>query len=184
MEPIISVISRNLREIRSTRGISLQVLADLTGVSKSMLGGIERGEVNPTISVMWKIARGLGIPFSFLIDEEQMPVERVLRDNLKKAVEGTGYDVYSVFPFREDRRFEIFMEELEPGANYETQGHNPGVIEYVMVGKGSLEISFENTLCRLKEGESLCFRADQHHGYSNDGISGARAFFVLFYSRN
>jgi len=184
MEAIISVISRNLREIRSTRGISLQVMADLTGVSKSMLGGIERGEVNPTISVMWKIARGLGIPFSFLIDEEQMPVERVLRDDLKKAVDGTGYEVYSVFPFREDRRFEIFMEELKPGAKYETQGHNPGVVEYVMVGMGILEIYFENTTCRLKDGESLCFKADQPHGYINEGPSDVRAFFVLFYSKN
>lgn len=181
MESVTTIISQNLKKIRKERGISLQQLSDLTGVSKSMLGEIHRGMANPTITVMWKIARGLQIPFSALLYEDREPVEIVLRKDMEGVVKGNGYDVYSVFAFEEDRKFEVFMEEIEPGASYNTHSHNPGVEEYVLVGAGKLEMMFRNTSYLVEEGESIRFKADQTHGYKNAGDSLARVYFILFY---
>ncbi|MGO4274411.1 helix-turn-helix domain-containing protein, partial [Paenibacillus sp. TAF58] len=66
-EPIHKMVGRKLLNIRKTRGLSLDQVADLTGVSKAMLGQIERGDSNPTISVLWKIVSGLQISFTSLI---------------------------------------------------------------------------------------------------------------------
>lgn len=54
-EPIHKKIGKNLQEIRKSRGLSLDQVSEMSGVSKGMLGQIERGESNPTISVLWKI---------------------------------------------------------------------------------------------------------------------------------
>ena len=50
------VIGNNIKEIRERRKLTLDAAARQTGVSRSMLAQIEKGDVNPTISVLWKIA--------------------------------------------------------------------------------------------------------------------------------
>ena len=58
-------IGERLKEIRNTRQLTLDDVAELTGVSKPMLGQIERGQSSPTINILWKISTGLKIPLSF-----------------------------------------------------------------------------------------------------------------------
>ena len=74
MDKINLIIADNIKRIREQRRLSLDGMSRLCYVSKSMLGQIERGEVNPTISTVWKIARGLGVSFMELI--KQYGVER------------------------------------------------------------------------------------------------------------
>ena len=56
-------IAHHLQSVRKARGLSLDKTAQLTGVSKAMLGQIERGESSPTIATLWKIATGLACSF-------------------------------------------------------------------------------------------------------------------------
>ena len=65
MEQLSLKIGERLKEIRNTRHLTLGEAAELTGVSKPMLGQIERGQSSPTINVLWKISTGLKIPLSF-----------------------------------------------------------------------------------------------------------------------
>ena len=61
-----------LKEVRFKRGLTLDEASKLTGVSKAMLGQIERGESVPTISTLWKISTGLKLSFSeFLSSKKQ-----------------------------------------------------------------------------------------------------------------
>src|SRR5215813_8142085 len=68
---LTSVVGRNLRRLRLERGLSLEALAKQSGVSRAMLGQIELGQSAPTINVLWRIARGLGVTFSALITAQQ-----------------------------------------------------------------------------------------------------------------
>ena len=61
------VVGANLRRLRTRRGLSLERLAQISGVSRAMLGQIELGQSAPTINVLWKIARALEVTFSALI---------------------------------------------------------------------------------------------------------------------
>ena len=60
-------IAVNLKRIRKSKNMSLDMLAEKTGVSKSMLGQIERGESNPTVATIAKIVDGIRVPFEELI---------------------------------------------------------------------------------------------------------------------
>ena len=57
MENIGHIVAENLKRLREERKLSLDAVAKCSGVSKSMLGQIERGVTNPTISTLWKIER-------------------------------------------------------------------------------------------------------------------------------
>ena len=61
------IVGTSLRRLRKERALSLEALARASGVSRAMLGQVELGQSAPTISVLWKIARALGVPFSTLI---------------------------------------------------------------------------------------------------------------------
>ena len=63
-----TVISDNLRSLRQSLHLSLSEVSERTGVSKSMLGQIERNESSPTISTLWKIATGLQVSFTSLME--------------------------------------------------------------------------------------------------------------------
>ena len=52
-------IGERLKEIRKTRGLTLDAVSEMTDVSKPMLGQIERGQASPTINTLWKISNGL-----------------------------------------------------------------------------------------------------------------------------
>src|SRR5438067_6275688 len=72
-------VGKNLRRLRTDRGLSLEQLAKLSGVSRSMLGQIELGQSAPTINVLWKIAQALDEPFSALLADARPPGPRVVR---------------------------------------------------------------------------------------------------------
>src|SRR6476469_303745 len=73
------VVGENLRRLRTQRGLSLEKLAQQSGVSRAMLGQIELGQSAPTINVLWKVASGLGVTFSALITAQQRSGPLVLR---------------------------------------------------------------------------------------------------------
>ena len=59
MDRLNELIAENLKDIRKGKGLSLEQVSSLTTISKSMLSQLERGEVNPTISTVYKLALGL-----------------------------------------------------------------------------------------------------------------------------
>lgn len=166
MRNIQKSISDNLKDLRRTRGMSLDQTAELTGVSKAMLGQIERGESNPTVTTLWKIASGLQISFSSLIDDTKANVLFVEKEQICPVMEaGQKYRVYSIFPFDPRRKFEIYTVELEHGYTHHSEKHNEGVEEYITVTSGVLEVTIEKDNYRVKAGDSIRFSANQEHSY-------------------
>ena len=60
---VTKCIAANVKAIREKKKLTLDSAAQATGVSRSMLAQIEKGDVNPTISVLWKIANGFKVSF-------------------------------------------------------------------------------------------------------------------------
>ena len=77
---ITNRIASNAKRLREQKKLTLDAAANLTGVSRSMLAQIEKGEVNPTISVLWKIANGYKVSFTSLV-EDQGEAVCVIREN-------------------------------------------------------------------------------------------------------
>ena len=105
MENINSVVAENLRRLREERRLSLDAAAKLTGVSKSMLGQIERGEANPTVSTVWKIADGLKVSFTALTVRPERDSEVVDVSRVTPLLEDGGrFRNFTAFPFDAARR--------------------------------------------------------------------------------
>lgn len=155
-----SQIAAHLKQIRKHKGLSLDATAKLTGVSKAMLGQIERGESSPTISTLWKISSGLEASFSGFFANDP-----VLRDSEMTFPEDENMLVNTLFPYTSDTNMEMFEITLAQHHCQLSSPHSVGVIEHIIVLEGNLEVFFEDKWHAVAQGESLRFYSDQPHGY-------------------
>lgn len=175
-------IGKNLKAIRQSRGLSLDNVAELTGVSKAMLGQIERGVTSPTISIIWKIVNGLRLSFTSLIEEPKAEVAVISKDNLEPLISENGlFRSYPMFPFDPSKKFEVYAVEMEPGCVHESEAHNASVEEFVLVSSGSLVIEMLNKSYSIDEGSAVRFTADQPHIYKNVSDTVVRYHVIIYY---
>ncbi len=178
-----STVANNLKSIREQRKLSLDTVSRLTSVSKSMLGQIERGEVNPTISVLWKIANGLKISFSVMLEKPTKEMQVIKAESIRPMVEGEGAFInYPVFTFEESTRFETYRIEILQGGSFESLAHLAGAEEYITVFEGSIDLYVNGSVCRLNRGDSLRFKADVPHRYHNAGESTVQLSMIIHYA--
>src|SRR5690242_21829846 len=100
------VVGENLHRLRTQRGLSLEKLAQQSGVSRAMLGQIELGQSAPTINVLWKVAHGLGVNFSALITGQTTASPLVLRAREAKLLTSSDrtFSSRALFPVDQPRR--------------------------------------------------------------------------------
>lgn len=178
------VVGNNLRRLRTKRGLSLEKLSQLCGVSRAMLGQIELGQSAPTINVLWKIARALEVTFSALISNRSQSGTLVLRADDAKVLtsKDRSFSSRALFPFDEPRRVEFYELRLAPGGAEKADAHAPGTAENLVVTAGQVEIEVGGEHNRLSAGDSILFEADSPHAYRNVGKGEAVMYLVMTYA--
>jgi transcriptional regulator with XRE-family HTH domain len=178
MEHSSEAIADNLRCQRERRGLSLDQLAELTGVSKSMLRQIETGKSSPTIATLWKIANGLRLSFSALLCKEavEAEVKSFCAEPPLSAEEGR-YRLFPLIPFSPHQPFESYYFEIDPGTEFHGEPHEGNVHEYLFVTKGAIRLHLEGKDYQINAGEFLQFQADRPHEYKC--ISGEMATAIM-----
>jgi len=178
------VVGGNLRRLRTRRGLSLERLAQISGVSRAMLGQIELGQSAPTINVLWKIARALEVTFSALISSRSQAGALVLRASESKLLtsKDRSFSSRALFPFDEPRRVEFYELKLAAGAVEDADAHPPGTGENLVVTQGSVEIDVAGDTHKLEAGDSILFEADTPHAYRNAGRGEAVMYLVMTYA--
>lgn len=178
------IIGENIKSIRERKKLTLDAAAKQTGVSRSMLAQIEKGDVNPTISVLWKIANGYRVSFTSLMDHHAQAPLLIRAESVSPLIEDGGrYLNYPAFPFQEDRLFETYRIQIEPDGFLPAQPHMMGTEEYITVFKGEVEICVGQETFRLAEGDSLRFKADVEHAYKNVGSTSAQLNMLIYYAQ-
>ncbi|MCK6255931.1 XRE family transcriptional regulator [Fictibacillus sp. KIGAM418] len=176
------VIGRRLKAMRGQRNWSLEKTANATGVSKPMLSQIERGESNPTVSTLWKIANGLGVSFSSFLEEDQPAIKKVNTADVEPIADKDGtFLVRPLFPMEPGKSFEIYSVELLPGCHYTSESHGDGVEEYILVEKGCLSLTVHQNYFNLSAGENIRFAADYVHVYENQENDPVRITMMIYY---
>jgi transcriptional regulator with XRE-family HTH domain len=184
MEHLNQLVGENLKRIRADKGLSLDAVAKLSGVSKSMLGQIERAEVNPTISTLWRIANGLKVSFTALVTRPQDESEIVARSEIEPLVEDGGkVRNYPVFPFDAERGFEMYYVEFDAGAYLHADAHSSGTQEFITLHAGQLAVRVAEEEHVLGCGDSIRFKADAPHSYHNPGAETISLTMVIHYPR-
>lgn len=170
MKNVYKHISLTLKELRREKGWSLDKAAEKTGVSKAMLGQIEREESSPTIATLWKIASGFNTSFSSFIEELNTEFKKTShRTNQTQQLHPSDEKirVSPIFPFNKQVGFEVFVIELLPNCEHLSPPHQEGVIEHVIVAEGKMEVLINNKWQSLNKGEGIRFEANHPHGYRN-----------------
>lgn len=184
MKELNILIGKNLRFIRKEKNLSLDEVAAAVGVSKPMLGQIERGKSSPTVSTLWKIATGLKVPFSEFMKEPELDYQIVSPADLEPILEcDENMKIYTMFPYNDSDNFEILYVDLKPGCIHPSSKHQNGVEEYVFVLEGVLKMKIGKESVILKKGEALKFRANVDHEYSNTDNVKCRFQNIIVYHK-
>lgn len=153
-------IAKRLKTLRHNKGLSLDKTAKLTGVSKAMLGQIERTESSPTIATLWKIASGLNASFSsFFSDVDTAETDERTFPN------DANMQITVLFPFSQDTAMEMFEIALTHYHEQMSSAHSSGVVEHIVVLSGQLAVFYDGTWHNLATGQCVRFLSDQTHGY-------------------
>lgn len=182
---INTIIARRVRELRTAQELSLDALATRSGVSRSNLSLIERGQSSASATVLDKLAAALGVTLSSLFEDshapaaapsplsrktEQLvwtdPASGYLRRKLSPAAPSSIQLVEVIFP---------------PGQRvlYDASARNAELNQQIWMMDGVMEITVGDQLWRLKAGDCLAMQSDQAFVYFNPMQSAARYLVAL-----
>ena len=183
MDYLAHNIAINLNRIRTSKGMSLDIVAEQTGVSKSMLAQIEKGNANPSIGVLGKIVSGLRITFDDLLQTPILDSYLVHVEDLIPTKEMPGqYRVMTCFPIEDNQKVEIYRIEIEPGGVYVSGSHGEKTREYISVLSGELTMELKGKTEFITTKDVYRFESDQEHRYCNKGKEKLvfSCFFVTY----
>ncbi len=182
-----SRIADRVRELRAARGLSLDALATKSGVSRSMISVIERGESSPTAVVLEKLSVGLGVPLASLFDAPAAddalsdgPVAR-RTDQPEWRDPASGYLRRNVSPHGAAQPFQIVEVEFPPRARvaFETGARDLRVDQQVWVLEGCIDITWGDERFRLRDGDCLAMQLDRPIIFHNATRKPARYAVVI-----
>ena len=172
--------------MRKRKGWTLDQLASVSGVSRSMLSQIERGAANPTLAVAHRIAGAFSMTLGDLVDVAvHAPRIDVIRADDASQVfrDDDQCRIRTLSPLPLEKDVEFYELRLKPGGLLESAAHFEGTREFLTVEKGSLRINAAGEPSELNRGDSAHYPADVPHHVQNTGRGEAVAFLVVIYAR-
>lgn len=180
-------IGSNIQRIRKEEGLTLDALAERSGVSKAMLSQIESDKVNPTVLTIWKIARGLEVELDAILKGSWEPARKfsVTRAEdaavLDTAENGPHIRVYSPLAMAED--LEIYQLTFDPGSELVSGAHAPRTEEYLTVLEGRVRVEAGERAADLGPGDFIIYHCDIDHIIANPFEETAKIQMVVRFHR-
>jgi transcriptional regulator with XRE-family HTH domain len=179
------LIARRVRELRDAAALSLDALAVRSGVSRSNISLIERGESSPTAAVLDKLASALGVALAALFEDkgapedEPSPLARVAEQPVWTDP-ASGYMRRSLSPAAPSP-LQLVDVVFPPGQRvaYDSVPHNADIHQQVWMIAGAMDISVGEQHWRLEAGDTLAMRLDRHIVYHNPTGKQARYLVAL-----
>jgi transcriptional regulator with XRE-family HTH domain len=180
-------IAGRVRDLRSERGFPLEGLAMRSGVSRSMISLIERGESSPTAVVLEKLASALGVTLASLFDppasSERVPPGPVLRrkDQPQWQDPASGYLRRNVTPPGLNQPMQIVEVCFPPRerVSFDTAGQGRVVHQQIWMLDGEMDITVGTEVHQLQEGDCLAMLRDKPTMFYNPTRRTARYAVVL-----
>lgn len=176
-------VADNIKRIRKSKKLSMERLAEQAGVSRSMLGQIERGEANPSVGTLAKIAKALKVPAEILLENDDFEPLLLVRELEKRQVRLDGGKVVlrPNFAYDEVTRQESWFLDLYISAKYAPEVSVPGCICHATMFSGTVNLIVDAEAYQLQERDSLRFAADRPYRFENMTSSTGRLMLVYQY---
>jgi transcriptional regulator with XRE-family HTH domain len=178
-------VAEAVRNHRKTQQLSLDDLAQKSGVSRAALSQIEGARTNPTLAVLWKIAVGLGMPFQQLLGSSADAGPKVLRSGANPALRSANGQMESrlLSPGGAPPGLEVYELRIAPRGSYQSEAHSTGTTETLVVLTGALRVTVGHEVFDLVTGDSIFFNADVPHTYESRSSHPTRCMDVIAYPR-
>lgn len=177
-----AIVGSNLRRLRKAQGYSLERLAELSGVSRAMLGQIETAKSVPTVSLLWRVADALGVPVATLVATGREPNVVVLqRERASVLVASEGrYASRSLSPANRPRSTCFFELTFAAGHREEFPAAEIGINHNLVVAHGRLTVAVgTDEPLTLNEGDAVLFAAASPYAIENTTAFPATAYLVV-----
>lgn len=178
----MSYFAEKLKKIRTSAGLSMDMLAKAANVSKSMICKIERDEVQPTIDTAARLSKALGKTLSEMLHEAQTTqVVHLQREDQATWADAENIKRRNISPVFEGLKVE-WLEVTLPAKMNIAKNMVPGQYgaeKFILMIRGVMDILIEDKTYHLKKGDSLYFKADVTHTFSNPGKEACEFYIVI-----
>lgn len=176
-------IAARVRDLRSAGRLSLEALAQRSGVSRSMISLIERGESSATAVVLEKLAASLGVSLASLFEDTRAPASPLARRKTQTEWRdpASGYLRRNLSPAGFASPLQLVEIEFPPGARvaYESGAREVPMHQQVWVLEGSMEVNVGAEQVRLEAGDCFALQLDGPTAYRNPGRTRARYLVAI-----
>ena len=164
---IADILAKRLKEIRKSKGLSLEATAKLSGVSRSMLSQIERKESSPTVATLWSLSRALQVDFAELLDNVNAnnTIKEIMRANRTPTIDsqGEGCRIRILSSPTQAGKLEIYEIQFTTDGILASDPHRHGCSEQLTVIEGEIVVSAGKESVELSEGDTIRYAADCNH---------------------
>lgn len=172
-------LGRKIRDLRLRRGLTVQQLAEATGLSKGFVSQVENGRTSPSLSTLQDLAKSLETSVAYLVvEEDQVPyvVRRSERPHMSVNGNGSRVEVMSAQP---RRNLELLQADLPPGVSMSDKRHFHHGEEVILCVEGRITLACGEHVVMLEAGDSCHFDGRVPHSIENAGEVNARIFIAL-----
>jgi len=165
-DTILNALPAKLKDARKAQGLSLDAISNLSGVSRSMVSQIERGESSPTIATLWNLTRALNVDFAGLMGQEERGNRvDVLRASEAPTIEnmGNGCRIVILSPPQEAGGHEVYDITFDKDGFLKSQPHSRGALEQLTVLEGDVRVISGNATSQLMIGDTARYAGDVPH---------------------
>ena len=165
-QDILTRMAVRLKEARKARNLSLDALSELSGVSRSMVSQIERGESSPTVSTLWNLTQALKVDFAELVEE---PVQSCGIEIMSAASTptistlGEGCIIRILNSPDQTGKHEVYELAFQPNGSLDSAPHGPRAKEQLMVISGVLEVTSGKNKALAHAGDTARYDASCPH---------------------
>ena len=169
-----------LKAARTAKGLSLDAVAKLSGVSRSMVSQIERGESSPTVATLWNLTQALQVDFAGLIEPRDVAAIDVIRAEAAPVIggRGPGVSIRILSPPEAVGVHEVYDLTFAKDAALVSEPHGPGCREHLTVLDGTIDVTSGRESQRLHVGDTARYFADRPHQIAAQGGT-ARAILIV-----
>jgi transcriptional regulator with XRE-family HTH domain len=180
-ETITDRLAERLRAARKAKGLSLDAVAGISGVSRSMVSQIERGESSPTVATLWNLTQALGVDFAGLLEARPEPGIDVTAAAAAPVMtgHGTGLRIRILSPAETVGAHEVYDLDFQPGGSLVSAPHSVGCREHLTVIAGRLRVVSGADIVEIGQGDTARYCADRVHEIAECGTAPARAILIV-----
>ena len=178
-------VASTIKRLRKSRHLSLETLAQMSGVSRSMLSQIERDATNPTVATLWRITTALGVSIGEALGTQPHGADLDVVPGHALPLIGSADGLLTLRvlgPMSTAGSHEWYELSADPKGRLDSKPHAPGTSEHIFVTAGTLTVTSGDTERVVKAGELVRYNADVPHSIRNAGSKPASAWLTVLHA--